>query len=345
MSLTYTAYATRKLIKFGGIFVVGFTVTWMLASAGISAYKKAHPAYVPPDVKYGILSKIVFPDKKFDKKNFIEELANDAFPSYSDQAKVYIITRPDNTFLALEEDTKTAKEMGFNDDPVQISDGVYKFTNQTLNQTLTMNVLQGSFQMQYPYQNDQMLLNPTAMPAKDEAISAAKDYLTSAGKLPDDLNNGDNKVTYWKIGLNGLTSVSSLSEANIIKVDFFRQAMDNNLKVVSADVNSAQVSVLVSGSTVQGKRIVEVNYNYSEVDRELYSTYPIKTTAEAWADLKAGNYWPAADVSGSDVAIKNVYLAYFEPVTLTNYLQPIYVFEGDNNFTAYVSAVTDKYTK
>ena len=345
MSLTYTAYATRRLIKFGGIFVGGFTLTWLIVSIGISAYKAAHPPYISPDIKYGILAKTVFPVKTFDKKNFSQELANDTFPKFPDQAKVYIITRPGNTFLALQQDTITAKDLGFKDDPEQISDGVYKFTNNTLNQTLTMNVLEGSFQMSYPYQSDQLLLNPAKMPTKEEAIKAAQDYLSSANKLPEDLKGGDNKVTYWKIDSGALKSVTSLSEANIIKVDFFRKNIDNDLKVMSADVNSASVSVLVSGSTLDGKRIVEVNYKYADIDRELFSTYPIKTVEEAWNDLKSGNYWPAVDTKGNDVAIRNVYLAYFEPVSLTNYLQPIFVFEGDQNFVGYVTAVAEKYTK
>lgn len=345
MSLTYTAYTSRKLIKWGGIFVVGFTLTYMLASVAIAAYKIAHPPYIPPDIKYGILPKTVFPEKTFLKKNFTQQLANDTFPKFADQAKVYIITRPDNTFLALEQDKNTAKALGFKSDPTQIKDGVYEFKNTTLNQTLTMNVLEGSFQMAYPYQSDQMLLNPTKMPTKEEAVNLAKDYLSGAGKLPDDLGGGENKISYWKIGNEGLKSVSSLSEANIVKVDFFRKTIGSDLKVMSAAVNSSSVSVLVSGSTVEGKQIVEVNYKYASIDRELYSTYPIKTVEEAWSDLVAGNYWPAVDTSGNNVAIRNVYLAYFEPVSLTNYLQPIFVFEGDQNFVAYVPAVTDKYIK
>jgi hypothetical protein len=183
------------------------------------------------------------------------------------------------------------------------------------------------------------------MPTKEEAIDIAKSYLLGANKLPDDLASGENKVSYWKISFDGLQSVSSLSEANIIKVDFFRKKIDDNLNVMSAKVNSAPVSVLVSGSQLEGKRIVEVNYKYANIDREMYSTYPIKTTEEAWNELKAGNYWPASDVNGIDVAINNVYLAYFEPVSLTNYLQPIYVFEGNQDFVAYVPAITDKYIK
>lgn len=335
---------SRRLIKYGGIFIGGFTLVWTLTSLAISAYKAAHPPYLAPDVKYGILPKVIFPIKNFEVKNFTAEMANDILPSFPDQAKVYVITRSDSTFLALDEDTKTASDLGFKVNPTQIGDGIYQFKNTALNQTLTMNVLQNSFEMNYPYQEDQTLYNPTEMPTKESAISTAKSYLSSANKLADDLKNGETKVTYWKISYEGLTSVSSLSEANAIKVDLFRQNL-NNLKILSSDVNSASVSVLITGSQVDGKKIVKVVYKYAKIDRELFSSYPIKTATEAWNDLVAGNYWPAMDTSNNKVTIRNMYLAYFEPVNLTNYLQPIYVFEGDNDFVAYVPAVTEKYTK
>lgn len=344
-SLTYTAYVSRRLIKFGGIGIGLFTVSYFLLTAGIAAYKAAHPPYVAPDVKFGVLPKIVFSEKKYEKRTFKAELANDSFPKFSDQAKVYVVTRPNDTFLALEQDTKTAKALGFNDKPTELRSGVYEFKNTTLNRTLVMNVLDGSFQMKYPYESDQLLLNPKEMPTKEEAISIAKSYLSAAGKMSADLSEGENKVTYWQIAFEGLKSVSSLSEANIIRVDFFRKNLTNDFKILSSDINSASVSVLVTGADTEAKKVVEVDYKYANIDRELYSTYPIKTSEQAWADLQAGNYWPASDVENNNVTIRKMYLAYFEPVSLTNYLQPIYVFEGDGKFVAYVPAVTDKYTK
>jgi len=345
MTLTYTAYVSRKIIKYGGVGIGVFTLTYMLIAAGIAAYLKAHPPYIAPDVKFGILPKTVFPDKKFTKKNFVSELPSDTFPKFNDQAKVYLITRPDNTFLALDQDTVTAKDLGFVNKPKEVRYGIYEFKNDTLNQTLTMNVLDGSYVMKYPYENDQLLLNPEKMPSKDEAINAAKGFLAGANKYPADLADGEKKVSYWKISFDGLKSVSSLSEANIIRVDFFRKTLTDELKLVSSDVNSASVMVLVTGSQTEGRRIVEVNYKYTNVDREIFSTYPIKTAEQAWNDLKIGNYWPASDIEKNDVTIRQMYLAYFEPVSLTNYLQPIYVFEGDGNFVAYVPAVTDKWIK
>jgi len=344
-SLTYTAYVSRRLIKFGGIGLAVFTTFYLLFGVAMSAWRAAHPKYTAPDFGFGLLPKTVFPEKSFEKKEFVAELPKDSFPKFKDQTKVYVIVRPDNTFLALNQDSKTASSLGFNEKPAEVRYGVYEFKNNTLNQTLTMNVLDGSFHLVYPYEKDQLLLNPERMPSKDEAIGMAKSYLSTANKFPEDLDTGEKKVSYWKIGYEGLKSVSSLSEANIVRVDFFRQDVEDGVRIVSSDVNSASVSVLVTGAQMEGKRIAEVSYKYADIDRELFSTYPIKTAEEAWNDLTMGNYWPASDVEGDTVTIRNMYLAYFEPVSLTNYLQPIFVFEGDKNFVAYVTAVADKYVR
>ncbi|HEX8924069.1 MAG TPA: hypothetical protein VF828_05050, partial [Patescibacteria group bacterium] len=132
-SLTYTAYMSRNIIKYGGIGLAVFTVLWMMGTAAIEAYNKAHPPYVAPTVRYGLLPKIVFPDKQAAKKNFNLELPNDAFPAFKDQARVYFIPRPDNNFLALEIDRKIAQSIGFVNEPTQIKEGVYEFRNDSLN--------------------------------------------------------------------------------------------------------------------------------------------------------------------------------------------------------------------
>lgn len=344
MSLTEVASSSRKIIKYGGIGLISFLILWPIYTIAVAAYKKAHPPYTPPTIRFGILPKIVFPDKKFEKKNFIIQTPNDALPNFSDQAKVYVIYRPTSSFLALESDTITAKNFGFMSDPTEISSGVYQFKNDNLNQTLTMNVLDGSFKLQYPYQNDQTLIAPQIVPTKEKAVEIAGQFLEAGKKMEDDLKNGTQQVSYWKIGFDGLSSVQSQSDANVARVDFFREDLDN-LKILSTEKDRASVSVLVSGSSVEGKKILDLSYKYANIDRESFSTYPIKTAQQAVDDLKSGNYWPVSDISSSDVTIRNIYLAYFEPVTLTNFMEPVFVFEGNNNFTAYVPAVVDSYTK
>jgi hypothetical protein len=324
-----------------------FLIFWWGLTAGIAAYRAAHPPYSAPTVRFGTLGKIVFPEKTFDKKNFVAELAYDKFPEYKDQANVYVIYRSKSALGALEESKKTAALMGFNNEPREVATGIYLFTDTVSNKSLKMNVLESSFTMSYPYLSDQLLLNPDQMPSKDEAIKIAQSYLQQAEKLSPDLEEGEKKVSYWKINFDGLKPVDGLSEANIIRVDFSREKLGDDVRVVSTEIGKESVSVLVSGSSVTTKKVVEVNYKHVDVDTSAASssTYPIKTSEEAYAELKAGNYWPASDVDKKDVTIRDIYLAYFEPVNLTQFLQPVYVFEGDGGFVAYVRAITDKYAR
>lgn len=342
MSLTQTAYTSRKIIKFGGIGLIGISLLWSISKLAYKAYLAANPPYYPPTVKYGLLPKIVFIEKLTEQKNFSFELPNDKIPSFPDQSKVYIIYKPITTFLALDEDTKTANRFGFVDKPVEIKDGIYEFKNNTINKTLTVNVLDGHFQMSYPYLSDQLLLTPEDVPTKDKAISVASNFLSSANKYGKDLENGEKKVSFWKISDSGLKSVESQSEANAVRVDLYRENLDG-YKLLSSNFNKASVSILISGSRTEAKKIIEFNIKDISIDRESYSTYPIKTTEEAINSLKTGNYWPAIDVENKEVIIRRIYLAYFEPGTLTNFLQPIFVFEGDNGFVAYVPAIKSEY--
>ena len=341
-SLTYTAYYARKIIKYGGVFVGGLAILWVGTAAAIKAYKVANPPKIAPECRYGPLKKIVFPEKQYQKKTFAFEFPNDSPPTFKDKMKVYFIYRSNNVILNLERDKRVAQALGFVEKEREITPGIYGFTNSTTNQMLTMNVLDGSFKLEYPYQTDQMLLTPENLPNKASAIEIAKSYLSTADKLSPEIEDGTQKVTFWKISYDGLRSVNSQSDANAVRVDFSRKNLDD-YEIVSSVLGSSPVSILVSGSTVSSKRVIGVNYKMVNIDRESYSTYPIKTIQEAMDDLRAGNYWPISDISPNNVSIKKVRLAYYEPFTLAQYLQPVFVFEGNDNFIGYVPAITDQW--
>ena len=59
-SLTQVAYVSRRIIKYGGVGLLGLMVVWWGLVAAVKAYQEAHPPYVAPSVRYGILPKIVF---------------------------------------------------------------------------------------------------------------------------------------------------------------------------------------------------------------------------------------------------------------------------------------------
>ena len=347
MSLTQVAYTSRNAIKYGGIGLVGFLFFYSGMGLAIKEYKRRNPPYVEPTVRYGVIDKVFFPEKEFQKKEFEYELPNDTFPKYKDQAKVYVIYRSKSIIGALEEGKKTAATMNFLSEPKETGIGIYVFNDSNTGRSLTMNVLQSSFKLSYPYLTDQLLLNPEQMPNKEQAISTATNFLEQTGKLSPDLVEGEKKVSFWKINFDGLKEVTALSEANIIRVDFFRKKLVDDFQVVAMEVGKAPVSILISGSSVAAKKVVEVNFQHVNVDTSeaSSSTYPIISSKEAFENLKMGNYWPAKDNSSNKVIIRKIYLAYFEPVNLTQFMQPVYVLEGDGGFVAYVRAVTDTYAK
>ena len=349
-SLTVVAYQSRKIIKYGGFGIVGLVVVYSLVMGIIEAYLRANPPYVPPTVKYGRIDKVVFPEKKFGAKQFTLELPEDKLPTIKDQARVYIIYQPTSNILALEYGVRTAKAMGFTSKPKEAGTGIYEFDNAITKQKLTLNTLDGSFRLTYPYQEDQLLMTVGQVPDKAGAIEASKLFLEAADKWNEELETGEKKISFWKIDYDGLRAVASQSEANVTRVDLYRLAIpyyqgETDAKIVNSEVGRATISLMVSGSSVESKKMIEVDYKYHDIDRESFSTYPIISPEEAWAELQKGNYWPAFDVSAEKVAIRRVYLAYYEPIVLTNYFQPVYVFEGDGNFVAYVPAVTLKYLK
>lgn len=344
MSLTQTAYTSRKIIKFGGIGLISISLLWSLSKIIYKAYLAAHPPYYPPTIAYGILPKITFLEQKTEPKTFTFELPNDEIPTFSDQARVYIIYRPNTTFLALDEDKKTAASFGFEGKPIEIKPGIYEFRDNVLNKILTVNVLDGDFKMRYPYLTDQLLLVSEDLPTKDKAIEIASSFLSQGNKLTEDLKNGQKKVTYWKIQNGAITATESQSQANSVRVDLFRLDL-NSLKLLSSNYDKTSVSILISGSRTDARKIIEFNFKDISIDRESFSTYPIKTAQEAINSLNSGNYWTTVDVQNKEVVIRRMYLAYFEPNALTNYLQPIFVFEGDNGFVAYVPAIKSEYFK
>jgi hypothetical protein len=115
-------------------------------------------------------------------------------------------------------------------------------------------------------------------------------------------------------------------------------AADLVTPVTPPQFNQAQVQITLSGAAGKERRFVSVNYVFWPVDYENFATYPLRSGQQAFEDLKNGD---GAVVSGSPqkAIIRRVSLAYYDPAEHQDFFQPVYIFEGDNNFVAYVPAV------
>ena len=140
-NLTRTSFATRQGVKIG---ITALVLILVLRSATgiLKAYWRArHPLPPPvPTVDFGQLPKLDFGESKpRPQKEFVLETISATLPELPSQIKVYFIPAQESRFLALEKTNQIAEELGFPPDPEEVSNDLYRYKNEKLNTTLTIN--------------------------------------------------------------------------------------------------------------------------------------------------------------------------------------------------------------
>ncbi len=83
---------------------------------------------------------------------------------------------------------------------------------------------------------------------------------------------------------------------------------------------------------------------FFEKSDEEVGIYPVKTGTIAWEELQNDKGMiVSAPTDKTSIKIKKMFFAYFDPDIYQNYLQPVYIFLGENNFIGYVPAITADY--
>jgi hypothetical protein len=345
-TLTDISIIARKVIRYGIYFIIFLIVGRIFLNAGSKIYKKVFPAATPaPLVKYGRLPKIPFPENGITAKPaYTLETAEGGLPTnLPNQAKVYFMPKISANLLSLDSAKNTAAALGFDTGPQQISDTIYKFGNSRYPTSFLINIITGTFSISYDLNSDKSPIDYKP-PVSEVAASDFKSILSGANILPDDLI-GSITHDFLKISNGDLVSAMSLSEANFVKINLFRKDYDN-LPSMTGNPNQANVWAIISGANSDAQQIIAAEYHYHPVDETQFSTYPLKTPQEAFSELQNGGAFIATlgvNEDGANLKIRHIYLAYFDPDSSTEYYQPIYVFEGDNGFIAYLPAVTSEY--
>ncbi len=344
-SLTQTAITTRKIVRYGIYAITFLIVARVVLGIAIPVIQKLFPAPPPPPtIQFGKLPPLPFPSKK-DVPSTISytiQTPENGLPNFPTQANVYFMPQPKPDLLALDNAKKKASNIGFASAPNQVSQTIYGFTNQTNLSTVEINIITGTFSLGFNLNADPSPLD-FEPPTPEAAAAKAKNFLSQAQSLPDDLT-GPVTQEYLKVQNKQLIGAISLSEASLTKINLFRKDY-NKLPSVTPNPGQANVWFILSGSQDQGKQIIGAQYYYYPVDETQYATYPIKTSEAALNDLKAGKGYIAniGDNKEGKIIIRRVFLAYYDAGVAAQFYQPVIVFEGDNGFSAYVPAVTSTY--
>lgn len=350
VSLTQTAIITRKVIRYSVYLVIFVLIARTTIKTGIRIYRYFFPAPLPPaTVTFGRLPRLPFPEKQgLPELSLSLDITEGDLPVFADQVNVYFMPKPSANLLGLELAQEKATSLGFLEQGEQITQAIYRFNHKTTPAVLEINIVSGAFSISNDLAKDPSLLDEIP-PSPDKATSIVRSYLSSGNLLAEELS-GPTTYEFLKpdefLQEDGTPFATALSqsEANFVRINLFRKSYDE-LPSATPDPQKANVWLMVSGATGRDKQIFAGEYHYFPVDEEQYATYPIKSAQVAWEELQAGGGYIASLGTNPEgiITIRRVYLAYYDAGVPFEFLQPIIVFEGDRDYTAYVPAVAADY--
>jgi len=317
-TLSQAKVQTKKALILFGLSIVGLIFLTILFNVGVSIKQNFFPAPPPPAAAaFGKLPQIPFPPNtiKIDFSYTINTVSG-FLPTLADRANVYKMLVPQPDLLALQRAEQKAAEMDYTDTPVSLSSTLYQWYSQkNLPQTLTMDIITNNFKITSNFYQDSTVIAADKLPDETRAISMLKDFLSRGEAFSADIDETKSKVTFWNIVGNTLIPASSLSRAQVLRVDLFLKDF-NNLPVLYPIPTYSIINAFIgSGPDVAGQsspEILAAEFAHQNIQEENNSSYGVKTTAQAFEDLKNGNAYFASSTPGEKkVIIKSVYLAYF----------------------------------
>jgi len=281
-------------------------------------------------------------------------------PSIHQFINVYKTKTPRQSLTAQDDALATAKALGFTVKAKVISSTELKWNEN--NRTLKINKLFGTVRLTTNYRkHKEASKDRNIKPKYNSHVNQAKNFLSKANLFPSEyVENSDTSLTYLRLTKNyQLRQASAVSEANMIRVDFFKK--EESLTPIAlksfSDEEKENIRELAEFSTVnqnnpyiglvyiifggsQGKGgIYEVRYTDWELEEK--SRYKTISVEKAWEAVQknegslqylyepnADPYKPYVPLDIEEYLLTDVEIMYYSSHQYIQYLQPVYKFSG-----------------
>lgn len=338
-TLSVVKFEFLKIAKWAGI-VIGILLIIYIVVQVFSFFVNSSKRN-KPNVGFGKLTKIDFQKGLENKFTYSIDTITGAFPAMPSQISVYKMIKGEPDLLAVARTGEKVASLGFISKPTQVSDVLFTWTSAPpFPRSITVNVLIPQFTITSNFIQDKFVLSASSLPTKDNAVASARSFLESLEFLPDNLDDGATKIKLLKIQNGTVAEASSLSNAQLISIYFFQKKNDIPFVYPSGDLSTMNLTI---GSGDRSSLIVDARFFYQKLSNKS-ATYPLISAQQAYDKLKNGKGY-IATYNGSDknIFIKKAYLAYYVEGKEQDSLQPVIVFEGNDNFFAYVPAIKDEW--
>lgn len=344
MTLSQTAILTKRIITISSVIL-------LLGIVSFTSYKLWHAYYIAhlppieekPDTKFGLLPQPTFPTSSVSSSNYSYSLDTSTGslpkigidPGFDKIIKVYFITKSFSTLLSPEKSQNLAAKFNINSEPQILSDVKYSFSDQ--GKSLTVDLDTGNFL----YNKEATISGKETLDSDDQLVSSFEQTLSNLGLFTDDIKKGRTKITLLKSPGNNLIATNLRAEAQAVQISIWPQNIDKK-SIFTPDFNTALVNAIVVKSAADLSNYISIQFTNFPIDTTTFATYFTKTPEAAYGDLKSGKGVVVLEPLRPQVSISSVYLGYYLSDNYNPYLEPIYVFEGQN-FVAYVPAITDEF--
>jgi len=346
-TLTETAFYTRKYIKWGAVGLILFLVLRIAFNSFLSYLNVLFPPQVIPDNAFGRLSAISFPQSASPSAqlNYSLRTISGTLSEASNSATVYFMPKNRATLLSLSETQALVERIDFTTSPRQITSTAYRWVDITNPlRTIELDIVSKQFTLNYLFAHDLTLFTERNIPTPKQAQAETLDFLQSLNLPTGDIVVSQPKIQYLKLVGNQLQPATSESQADAVRVDYFRQNY-HGMPARTDKPQEGNIAFILSGAGGQ-KRVLYAKYHYWPIDTRVSGIYKLKTPEQAFTELQNGHaYFASLPNNETRIAITNSYLAYYDGMIPQLFYQPVFVFEGDQGFIAYVPAVAPPWTE
>lgn len=349
-SLTEIAVTTKKIALWLIIGFVAYILVKALVGFGIQYWKATHTIPIPPpNSLFGDLPYPKFPESVTTSTGLAFTLQNieGAPPETTDAGKVYFMPKKAPNLLSAQKAKKFAKKLEFTKEPTELTSTLYHFTDpKEPLRSLQVDITTLNFKLNYEYEKSPQIFFQGEIKSKSQAKNEVYDFIRFNGLFSKSVLDGKITSDLLKFDLAAKTfqKASSLAGSNAVRVNFLRKEL-GGLKILPPDFNKSYNYVLYTPSKSTKKRILKIHYTFWPIDFDNFATYPLRSAESAWEDLLAGKgtvIYLGYNNLNENIIIREIYLAYYDNEEPQMFLQPIFVFEGDKEFVAYLPAVVEE---
>src|SRR5260370_11452536 len=330
---------TKKLLFWLGVGIGCIILLVIIVQFIISLIPKK---IIPPTVTFGPLPAIPFPPNTI-TKNFVFSIntVTGSLPILPDRATVYKVQQPAISLLSLDQAKDLVMRNGFPDNSTKLSDTLYQWQQvNTPFAKISYDIVSLNYNFLTNYLTDPIVAVASNLPDQPGAIESAQNFVTSFNSNVTDIDTAKTQVTRYSIQNATLVPASSIATTQAMQVDFYQKDL-NKIPIYYPNYPHSTMNVVIA-SVNYPNLVAQAKYFHQTVMQDENATYPIKTADEAFKELHDGQAYIANyDGVKTTILIQDMHLAFLASETPQQYLMPIIVFQGNDNFYAFVSAVKD----